>query len=303
MSKRCPACESTNTVHAFCGSDLALRAVPGEFAYRRCVSCRSVFAAPQPDDATLVQAYSSSYGNYRTTKSFVERLATPLTMREVRRFLRSADRDGSLIELGAGNGRFLERLRRYGWTGPLQGVELDEGVAAATAARTGIEVRSGNIEHEALPEEAYDAIVMRHVIEHLRRPAATLEMVLRALRPDGLLFVGTPDTEALCARVFGRYWSGYDVPRHLVIFSGHALEALLEKTGFEVIDRWSGFDPPVWSGSLDLLLIDRRLSRRWRRLMTSMANPITMAAFSVASTIEVVHGRSLMATVVARRAR
>jgi len=301
VSTLCPACESSSTVHAFDAQDLALRAVSSTFSYRRCRNCDSVFAAPQPDDRLLAQAYSSAYGNYRAQPSLLERLATPLTLPEVRRFMRHADTSGKLIELGAGNGRFLERLRRCGWSGPLEGIEFEQSVAAATTARTGLEVRAGDLNSHSLPERSYDAIVMRHVIEHLRQPAATLRMVFRALRPGGHLLIGTPDALALCARVFGRHWWGYEVPRHLVVFSAPALSAALERGGFESVDRWSGFSPQMWSASLGLMLADRRSPRWWHPLASSTLNPITMAAFGIASTVEVAVGRSTMLNVVARR--
>jgi 2-polyprenyl-3-methyl-5-hydroxy-6-metoxy-1,4-benzoquinol methylase len=301
VSEHCPVCGAPRTDHAFQASDLALRAVAGQFSYRKCSVCGSVFAAPQPDDISLAEAYSNSYGNYRTEPSLIERLATPLTNPEVRRFMRHADRRGNLIELGAGNGRFLERLRRCGWAGPLQGIEFDARVAATTTVRTGFYVRSGNLDHETLPEQSYDVIVMRHVIEHLRQPAATLEMVFRTLRPGGLLFIGTPDAGALCARVFGQHWWGYEVPRHLVIFSRTALNFVLNRVGFRVIDCWSGFAPQMWSASLGLLLADKQAPQVLRGLITSMANPVTMAAFSVVSALEVAAGRSTMLSVVARR--
>jgi SAM-dependent methyltransferase len=301
VSARCPACQSSSTVHAFDAKDLALRAAPGTFSYRRCTACGTVFVAPQPDDRVLAEAYPKAYENYQADRSLFYRLATPLTLPEVRRFVRHADGSGRLIELGAGNGRFLERLRRCGWTGPLEGIEFDQEVAAATSARTGFEVRAGNLNTEVLPEQSYDAIVMRHVIEHLRRPEAILEMVFRALRPNGLLFIGTPDARALSARVFGRHWWGYEVPRHLVVFSSPALESLTERVGFTSIDRWWGFSPHMWSSSLGLLLADGRPPRRWHRIATSPVNPITMAGFSLASGVEVAAGRSTMLCLVARR--
>jgi SAM-dependent methyltransferase len=297
----CPACESSHTVHAFQAPDLALGAVTGHFSYQRCQTCASVFAAPQLDDASLAAAYANSYGNYQATPSLVEQIAAPLAHPEVRRFMRHANGGGELIELGAGNGRFLERLRHCGWTGSLQGVEFDEGVAAATTARTGLQVRAGDLNHEVLPEKSYDAIVMRHVIEHLRQPTSALEMVSRALRPGGLLYLGTPDTLALSARVFGQYWWGYEVPRHLVIFSASALSSVLERVGFELVDRWSGFSPQMWSASLGLFLAEKQVAHWKYQAATSLANPITMTVFSMASAIEVALGRSTMLCIVARR--
>ncbi len=300
-SDACPACGSPRTVRAFHARDLALRAVAGEFPYRRCRNCGSVFQAPQPTDAQLRRAYPSSYGHYRQAHALLERLAAPLTMPEVRRFMRHSDSSGHLIELGAGSGQFLERLKRCGWTGRMEAIELDESAAGALAQRMGIPVRAANLDREVLPAASYDAIVMRHVLEHVRRPADTLEMVYRALRPGGVLLVGTPDARALSARMFGRHWWGYEVPRHLVVFSSDALVSLLQRVGFEPLDRWSGFSPLMWTASLGLLLADRREPRWWHRMAGSPFNPVTAAAFGGAAAVEATLGRSTMLSVVARR--
>jgi len=301
VSASCPACHSLRTSHAFDARDLALHSSPDPFSYRKCNACGTVFAAPQPDDGQLAAAYPKSYENYQAKPSLLERLAAPLILGEVRRFMRHADSTGRLIELGAGNGRFLERLSHCGWTGPIEGIEFEPDVAAATSARTGFSVRAGDLNEEVLPEQAYDAIVMRHVIEHLRRPAETLEMTFRALRPGGVLFIGTPDARALSARVFGRHWWGYEVPRHLVVFSAPALSSVIEQAGFTPVDRWSGFSPHMWSASLGLVLADGHPPRRWHRAATSLLNPITMAVFAPASAAEVASGRSTMLSLVARR--
>lgn len=301
VSCTCPACGSPSTFSAFQARDLALKAVTGEFSYQRCRDCLSVFQNPQPTEVDLSRAYSNSYGNYQPTRSLIERLATPFTLAEVRRFMRQSDGGGHLIELGAGNGQFLERLKRCGWTGAMEAVELDASVASATAQRTGLTVRSANLDEEILPEASYDVIVMRHVIEHLRRPATTLQMAYRALRPNGVILIGTPDARALSARVFGRHWWGYEVPRHLVVFSSCALSSLLRSVGFELLDRWSGFSPLMWGASLRLVLADQQVQRWWHRLVTSPFNPIMTGAFSIGSAVEVATGRSTMLNVVARR--
>lgn len=301
MSDLCPACGSPETMCAFHARDLALGAVAGEFSYQRCCDCASVFQMPQPTEADLTRAYSRSYGHYRQTRSLLDLLARPLTLPEVRRFMRHSDRSGRLIELGAGNGQFLERLKLCRWTGPLEGIELDASTATAVTRRTGFAVRTADLDKEILPEISYDAIVMRHVIEHLRQPTVTLQMVYRALRPNGVLFIGTPDAKALSARIFGEHWWGYEVPRHLVVFSSGALSSLLRGTGFELLDRWSGFSPLMWSASLGLALADRRVSRRVCHVASSPFNPLTTAAFSLGSAVEVALGRSTMLNIVARR--
>jgi SAM-dependent methyltransferase len=301
VSERCGACGSSSTAEAFSAGDLALRAVSGTYSYRRCLACGSVFAAPQPPPGELAEAYASSYGLYCQTSSKLERLLGRLALPEVRRVMRSADPSGELIDLGCGNGRFLERLRGCGWTGRLQGFDFAAPVAAATRERTGLEISVGNLNEEILPPDSYDAIVLRHVIEHVRRPLDVLQMVRAALRPGGVLYVATPDLRAFSRLVFGRYWWGYDVPRHLVIFSAPALLAAMRWAGFEPIDRWYGFSPQMWGASLGLALADHGAPARLRQLCSSPANPVTMAVFSLSTCVEVLLGRSTMLSVVARR--
>jgi Methyltransferase domain len=71
------------------------------------------------------------------------------------------------------------------------------------------------------------------VIEHLHDPAGDLRRIYGLLRPGGLMWIATPNLEALGLRRFGRDWLGLDPPRHLVLFTRASLERLLRETGFE----------------------------------------------------------------------
>lgn len=281
---------------AFTARDRSLKAVDGEFAYARCSHCRSVLQTPQPDDATLAAAYAADYGNYQAEPSLLERVGEPLARREATRLLRSADAASPVIELGCGTGRFLERLRRSGWTGPMRGSEYDAATAAKTSSRLAVPVEVGTVETTNLEPGTQGAIVLRHVIEHLREPAEQLERLRGALRPDGVLYLATPDANAISAAVFGDRWWGYEVPRHLVIFSASALATLLERNGFEIVDRWWNWAPQMWSGSLGLRLDGRPRKEFWSRT----ANPLTLPVFGAAAAVEVATHRSTMFSIVAR---
>ena len=202
-----------------------------------------MFVQPLPPDETIAAAaYGPGYANY-AQPGRLERLLEPLARREARRLLRYADPDLSLLELGCGTGRFLERLRAVGWRGPLAGLEHSPAVAAAAAERLGIPIEAGDAESVELSARTQGAIVLRHVLEHLREPAATLERVRAALAADGVLYLATPDRDALAARVFGRWWWGWEVPRHLAVFSPASLRLLLRRCGFSVEAEWRDPDP------------------------------------------------------------
>ena len=91
---------------------------------------------------------------------------------------------------------------------------------------------------------------MRHVLEHLPEPREALQRLRAVLAPGGTLYLGTPDARALSAKVFGRYWHGWDPPRHAVVFTSTGLRGLLEDTGFRVLDERWDFAPQMWSASL-----------------------------------------------------
>jgi SAM-dependent methyltransferase len=298
----CPACGSPETRPAFTVGDCALRTVPDEFTYARCAACASVFADPLPDPVTLAAAYGSAYGNYRAERGLIERMAEPILRREAAAVVRAGASQLPLVEIGCGTGRFLERIGASGWAGPITGVEYSPDVAAQTAASTGYAVTAGTGEDAPLTDGPYGAIVLRHVIEHLRDPHVVLARLASLLHEDGVLYVATPDARALAAAVFGRRWWGYEVPRHLIVFSSPALRDSVSRAGLEVVsERW-GFSPDMWNASLYLAL-DRGRGKPWTQRATALANPLVTGPAFVAAGVEVALRRSTMYAVTCRPAR
>lgn len=297
----CPACGSTQSSHAFSAPDCFMRAVAGEFSYSRCLGCGSVFADPPPDDATLSAAYSKDYGPHSEARGVVARLAAPLLHREARRVTESVGpgaRMLPIVEVGCGAGLFLERLQHVGWAGPITGVEMAPDVARRTAERTGFDIRVGTAETGELPHGPYGVIVLRHVIEHVRDPHMVIERLLGHLHPEGVLYISTPDARALAAKVFRRRWPGYDVPRHLCVFTSGALRDVVGQAGGTVQREWWPFTPEMWNGSVYLAL-DHGRGLSWTGRFTSLLNPLVTVPAVIGSAIEVLTRRSTVHCLIA----
>jgi SAM-dependent methyltransferase len=130
--------------------------------------------------------------------------------------------------------------QRAGWS--VEGIDPDPNAVRA-AAEARLSVHATTVEEANLGASRYDAITLHHVIEHLPDPRSTLELCWRWLRPDGSLWLATPNVEAPGHAEYGAAWRGLDVPRHLVLFSATSLRALLESVGFSAVR----FLPPARS--------------------------------------------------------
>lgn len=60
-----------------------------------------------------------------------------------------------------------------------------------------IEIREGDIAALPFTDAGYDAVVLQDVIEHVADPARVLAETARVLRPGGVLYLSTPNRDAL----------------------------------------------------------------------------------------------------------
>jgi SAM-dependent methyltransferase len=136
-----------------------------------------------------------------------------------------------LLDVGCASGLFLEAMQSYrGWQ--IEGVELNEIAARTTSERLGVPVFAGPFERAKYADGTFDAITMWDVLEHLHEPLYSLREIRRILRPGGVLFVRVPNAASYVARMCGRYWSGYDLPRHMTLFTPRTLGRALAQAGF-----------------------------------------------------------------------
>lgn len=70
------------------------------------------------------------------------------------------------------------------------------------------------------------------------------------LRPGGKLVVTTPNFRSLGAHVFGEYWRGLEVPRHLFL-TPQALRACSEAAGLDIQDlrKTANIASYIWANS------------------------------------------------------
>jgi len=233
----CAWCGSTDDELIFKGPD-RLHGLPGTFRLVRCRQCGIFRQNPRLKWDSLSKYYPQDYVSYdydaggcpNSIRAKIKNRGN----RKRRLAIEHFQPGGRLLEVGCGTGAFSRELLNSGhWD--VVGIEPN-GKAATHARRTlGIPVHQGAFADAALEPEFFDAIVLWCVVEHLAQPIQDLRRAHTLLKRGGWLFFSVPNCESLGGKIFGRFWSGWDLPRHLYVFPESILHEILESVGFHNI--------------------------------------------------------------------
>jgi SAM-dependent methyltransferase len=199
------------------------RRLPDRIHYRmvKCNTCALLRSDPIAKPELLAQLYKESKFTYKTevadlTRTYGRYLAS------LKRY--PAGRD-ALLEIGCGNGFFLEEALNQGYANVF-GVEPSQD--AVTRARPEIRkniicdiMRKGLFE-----EEQFDVICMFQVLDHIADPASLLEECVRLLKPGGLLLILNHNIQAVSAKIMRERSPIIDI-EHTYLYSPDTISLLL----------------------------------------------------------------------------
>jgi len=230
----CPLCHTAGSHFLFTGTD-RLYGGPGSFAVRQCRACGVLYLDPRPTAEEMGAYYPDEYVPYASGRYLSAWQQWNLRLaisKQVRAVTARMPQKGRALDVGCATGDFLAALRTRGWR--VQGVEINDRIAAYTRRTKGIPVFAGSLAEAGFEDGSFDLITFWDVLEHLPDPRRTLMEAARIARPSGLLVLSLPNPDSLEARLFGPDWAGWDIPRHLWWFPRPVLRRLLAQTGWEV---------------------------------------------------------------------
>ena len=126
-----------------------------------------------------------------------------------------------LLDVGCGNGDFTLELEKLGFD--IHGIDLSE------EHQLGDKFTKTNIQTDKypFPDNHFDLVFSKSVIEHLREPDFLFDEVYRVLKPGGTFVCLTPSYKHSYKEQF------YIDHTHVTPFTRHSLETLCELSGFE----------------------------------------------------------------------
>lgn len=159
-----------------------------------------------------------------------------------RRYLRATERllrhlqppSGPVLDVGSGFGFLIETLRSHRWAAV--GAERSLFACGEASKRSSAPLVQASAESD-LPfrDEAFGAVLLFDVIEHLENYGLALRECLRVLRPDGIVVVSTNNATSLARPLLGTEWSWHKDPTHRQLFGPRTLTRALTTAAFRAV--------------------------------------------------------------------
>jgi SAM-dependent methyltransferase len=199
----------------------------------RCNACGLVRSDPALSDGDLAALYRGSEFLYQRESRFAARtyaaLVTPYLA------VLPHPEQVRLLEIGCGNGAFLEEMLRHGLDA-FRGVEPS--VEAVEHAPEGVRPAIVNrFFHPGMfVPGTFDIVCAFHVLDHLREPVEFLKECFRIVDKEGIVILVCHNVDAFVNKVLGEYSPVFDV-EHVFLFNPATLRSLAESCGFIIRDE------------------------------------------------------------------
>lgn len=133
---------------------------------------------------------------------------------------------GRILDIGSGDGLFLERLEAFGSP---EGLEPEERIVSQ-ATRRRWPMHLGPFDDDFAPGHRYGLIGMFDVLEHLAGDVAALRRARDLLRPGGLLVITVP--------AFAALWTRHDdLNHHLRRYTRRSLGSAVREAGLRLLEQ------------------------------------------------------------------
>jgi 2-polyprenyl-3-methyl-5-hydroxy-6-metoxy-1,4-benzoquinol methylase len=215
-----------------------------------CQKCGLSYVAPLPSNNELAETYNSFKQSYPNPEIIADNSDFSLIAKDRFSFVtetQDLSLSRNLLDIGSGYGLFLKSFKKTNWE--VYGVEPS--IIPYTFSKN--ELGLNNIQNCMLADAIFspvlfDFICSFHVIEHLNNPIRMLTRIKQLLKPEGRLFLATPDLVTIPADIRHYFFLYHRL--HLTLFTPSTINSTLQRCGFEIVRLQHENDRSAESGSM-----------------------------------------------------
>lgn len=206
------------------------RRLPDRVHYRivKCDSCGLVRSDPVADPEIIAQLYSKSSFDYSEE-------ITNLKDTYVQYLAKLDDygvHKGALLEIGCGNGFFLEEALRHGFA-KVHGVEPSFSAIERSHANIRPHIVCDIMRAGLFGPEQFDVVCMFQTLDHIPDPGPLLDECFRVLKPGGFVLCLNHNIGAVSARLLKERSPIIDI-EHTYLFNTPTISNIMTAHGFKV---------------------------------------------------------------------
>lgn len=222
---------------AFNPTIFSARRLPDRIHYRmvKCQKCDLVRSDPVIDSATLDSLYAQSSFDYGAEVASLQRTYG----RALKHLEKHGVIKGNLLEIGCGNGFFLEEAKRQGYQN-VRGVEPSSQAIEKAAPEVREQIVC-DMMRPGLFSDPFDVICLFQVFDHIPEPGPLLDACLEILKPGGLILFLNHNIEAVSARVLQERSPIIDI-EHTYLYSAQTLGKLAALHGLQTLESRAVFN-------------------------------------------------------------
>ena len=193
----------------------------------KCNSCGFVFCKKIPTTEELINHYKTYPRGGDISIITVKRY------NELFDVFESYRKTNNILDIGCGNGHFLEVAAKRGWN--VYGTEFtDEAIDVCN--KKNIKMNQGILNPENYNKIEFDVITSFEVIEHINNPEIEIQNIKKLLRTKGLFYFTTPNFNSLSRFILKENWNVIEYPEHLSYYTAKTINRFLNNKGFEKIE-------------------------------------------------------------------
>lgn len=244
LKTNCPLCDTPNpqpvfdlkNVPVICNQlwpdAVAAKAAPaGDVDLTICPTCSLVWnSAFDPERMVYAPGYENALHFSPKFQAFAKELAAGLVERHNLK-------GKHVFEIGCGDGHMLELMSKHGVATATGFDPSMDGVASEFTKRDGVEIVPEYFRSDQL-DRPFDAIMCRHVLEHIDAPMPLLTDIRRAIGDRNVpVYFEMPNAGWMLDAV-----SMWDVIyEHVTYWASPAMTTLFKRTGFEPVAITAGY--------------------------------------------------------------
>ncbi len=208
------------------------RRSPDRIHYRilKCQKCGLIFSSPILEPSKITEFYRESVCSYDKQVPYL----TKAYMKEFQRIEPFLSQNPKILEIGCGNGFFLEALKKKGIK-DLFGVEASLKMVSEAPPYLKKRITTDIFKQKQFPDNNFDAVLCFHTLDHVVDPNRFIKLARGILKPGGFILFAVHNTDNIFVKLFGEKWPIFDI-EHIYLFNKHTLSLLFSKHKFKNIE-------------------------------------------------------------------